>query len=771
MYRKITLNDFKKNKLVTVVIFMFVMMSTLLISLATIMLVTLSGSTENLMKEAKTSHFLQMHSGALNEKDIAKFARNNSEVADYQLSEFLNLENSKMIFNEHSLIDSVEDNGVSVQNEKFDYLLDLDGKKIQAIEGEIYAPVSYLKSGDIKVGDTANLYGNKLKVVGFLRDSQMNSTLSSSKRFLVNESDYEKLKEHGNGEYLIEFRLFDEKKIGEFETKYIESKLPSNGPTVTYPLFKLMNGLTDGLMIAIMLLISFLVIIVGLLSIRFTLTTQLEADMKEIATLKAIGITIKDIKKIYLSKYGILVGIGGVSGFCFSLLLKEQVLGNIKLFMGEGNKASLSILLALLCVTLVCMLILLYVNRTLKFLKKVSAIEGMNNEKAIVNNLFSKKMTLEKSFLKINSFLGLKDLFIRSKTYLTMVLVLIVATFIFIVPMKLYQTVSSEDFSTYVGVGHYDFRMDIQQTDNIDEKVTSLVDTLDKDETITEYILLTTKSFDVYNNKGEVAKLRIELGDHTLFPLSYIAGREPRSANEIALSAMNADDLEKEVGDTILLEVDGKKKEVEICGIYSDLTNGGKTAKATFSENTNKVMWYTVNGNVSNKTNVSTMVESYKEQFDFAKISDVQTFVNYVYGTTIKGILILSYISIVLSVCLTGLMMSLFIKMLIEKDKPELATLKAIGFTTRDLVKQYITRFTSLSLFSISLGTLLSNTLGQKLASLLISNFGVSSFRFSQNGWVISLICLLVLSLVVVLTTIISVKSIKNISIANHIKG
>ena len=108
---------------------------------------------------------------------------------------------------------------------------------------------------------------------------------------------------------------------------------------------------------------------------------------------------------------------------------------------------------------------------------------------------------------------------------------------------------------------------------------------------------------------------------------------------------------------------------------------------------------------------------------------------------------------------------------LIEKDKPELATLKAIGFTTRDLVKQYITRFTSLSLFSISLGTLLSNTLGQKLASLLISNFGVSSFRFSQNGWVISLICLLVLSLVVVLTTIISVKSIKNISIANHIKG
>ena len=36
-----------------------------------------------------------------------------------------------------------------------------------------------------------------------LRDSQMNSMMASSKRFLVNEADYERLSHLGSEEYLI----------------------------------------------------------------------------------------------------------------------------------------------------------------------------------------------------------------------------------------------------------------------------------------------------------------------------------------------------------------------------------------------------------------------------------------------------------------------------------------------------------------------------------------------------------------------------------------
>ena len=55
----------------------------------------------------------------------------------------------------------------------------------------------------------------------------MNSTLSSSKRFLVHEHDYAEIKSLGSMEYLIEFRLKDPSEIGSFETAYASAGLPN----------------------------------------------------------------------------------------------------------------------------------------------------------------------------------------------------------------------------------------------------------------------------------------------------------------------------------------------------------------------------------------------------------------------------------------------------------------------------------------------------------------------------------------------------------------
>ncbi|MFR4753189.1 MAG: hypothetical protein ACLT90_14985 [Enterococcus raffinosus] len=63
-----------------------------------------------------------------------------------------------------------------------------------------------------KKGDSVEVNGHKLKVAGFIRDSQMNASLSSSKRFIVNQKDYQALEKHGSVEYLIEYRVKDTEK-------------------------------------------------------------------------------------------------------------------------------------------------------------------------------------------------------------------------------------------------------------------------------------------------------------------------------------------------------------------------------------------------------------------------------------------------------------------------------------------------------------------------------------------------------------------------------
>lgn len=54
----------------------------------------------------------------------------------------------------------------------------------------------------------------------------MNSMMASSKRFLVNEADYESMQKKGTEEYLVEFRLHEGTDTGVFENAYKEAGLP-----------------------------------------------------------------------------------------------------------------------------------------------------------------------------------------------------------------------------------------------------------------------------------------------------------------------------------------------------------------------------------------------------------------------------------------------------------------------------------------------------------------------------------------------------------------
>lgn len=73
--------------------------------------------------------------------------------------------------------------------------------------------------------------------------------------------------------------------------------------------------------------------------------------------------------------------------------------------------------------------------------------------------------------------------------------------------------------------------------------------------------------------------LLVEIGNHDVFPVSYTEGRQPQKEGEIALSVLQAKDLELAIGDTVTFDLDGLQVPVTICGLYSDITNGGKTAK------------------------------------------------------------------------------------------------------------------------------------------------------------------------------------------------
>ena len=771
MYFRLIRNDILKSKLITLTTTIFVAAAAMLVSLSAILMVNLSGAIDSLMNQAKTPHFMQMHSGDIDTVRLANFAEQNSNVDEFQVLEFLNLDNSQIILDDRSLANNVQDNGFSIQSEKFDYLLDLDGNIINVSDGELYVPINYMKDATTKVGDKAIIGGKEFTVAGFLRDSQMNSMLSSSKRFLVSANDYAEIKNHGSMEYLIEFRLKDLSALGEFETAYASAGLEANGPTITYPLFKTINAFSDGIMIAVILLISVLVVAIAFMCIRFTLLAKIEDDFREIGVMKAIGLRLSDIKKIYLVKYAVIAAGGSILGYAFSLMFKNMLLENIRLYMGESENSSFATSLGIIGILLVFLAIIAYVSGVLRRFRKISAAEairfGISQEKSIG----AKRVCLNKNILlNTNLFLGIKDVLARKRLYATMLAVLVISAFIIIVPQNLYNTISSTSFIKYMGIGNYDIRLDIQQTDQISKKTAEVLDYMNSDSSISKYTILSTKTFKTKMEDGSEENIKIELGDHSTFPIEYSDGRAPAVESEIALSALNADEMSKKVGDTIRVIMNGKESKLTVSGIYSDITNGGKTAKAVFTDHSENIMWSVICAKLSDKTLVDKTISKYADRFTFAKISNIDEFVKQTFGSTIKSVEKASFAAIAIALVITILVTLLFMKMLVAKDRYSVAIMKALGFTNSDITVQYGSRALFVSIIGIIVGTILANTLGEILAGAVISSFGATSFSFSINPLTAYVFCPLLMICSVLITTIIGTSGVGKIKISENIK-
>ncbi|AIQ48469.1 ABC transporter permease [Paenibacillus sp. FSL R7-0273] len=771
MYYRIIRNDMRAGKLITLTTLLFVTAAAMLVSLSAILTVNLAGAIDTLMTQAKTPHYMQMHSGELDLTRFTAFAEQNSKVDEFQVLEFVNVENARIIIGGKSLADNVQDNGFSTQSGKFDYLLGLDGKVITPAEGELYVPIAYMKDGTAKAGDTAVIAGKELTVAGFLRDSQMNSLLASSKRFLVSGHDYTAIQSSGSTEYLIEFRLKELSMLGAFKNDYTSAGLEANGPAITYPLFKMLNAMSDGLMIAIILLVSLLVVSVAFMCIRFTLLATMERDTREIGVMKAIGLRVSDIKKLYLVKYAGIAALGCVLGYALSLVFRGMLLDNIRLYMGGNEKALLTLLLGLGGVVLVFLAVTGYVNRVLGRFRSISAAEAVRSGTTQDKSGGARQLRLSANrLLNTNVFLGVKDVLARKSLYATMLAVIIIAAFVITVPRNLYNTISAKSFITYMGVGNSDLRLDIQQTDLITAKAAEVAAVMEKDPSISRYAVLTTESFTALKEDGTEERLKIELGDHSIFPVEYAKGRAPAADHEIALSVMNADELGKQPGDVITLKSGGRLLDLTVCGIYSDVTNGGKTAKAAFDSQSGEVMWSVIYAELDDKALAGGTAEKYADRFSFAKVSGVGEYVAQTFGPTISSVGTASRIAIVMMLLISVLVTVLFMRLLVAKDQYLIAVMKSLGFTNADLRAQYFARAAAVLVAGIVFGTVLANTLGEGLAGALIGSFGAASFKFVVDPLAAYLFGPLLLAGPVLIATIIGTSGTGQITISGYIK-
>ncbi|MEI2357325.1 ABC transporter permease [Mesobacillus zeae] len=761
--------DLLRNRIITLTLSAFIMLSSLLIASAVGIMVDLFVSMDKLFQKSNAPHFVQMHSGEIDQRLIDKFSFDNELVKEQQTVEMINIDGSNIFLNESQRAEneSVMDISFVKQNPSFDFLLNLENQVIKVSQGEIGVPIYYMQQNDLNIGDKIWVANGNFKkefmIKAFVRDVQMNPSIVSSKRFVINDQDWNIVKANiGESEYLIEFLLTDLDKITEFESMYQSADLPQKGPKITYSLFKTLNALSEGIVALVIVLISLLLIAIAILCIRFTMMTTMEEDYREIGVMKGIGIQSKDIQKLYLTKYIVIAAVASIGGFVLSIFVGHIFTANIALYMGTAEKTVLHYFVPLIGTMVVFIAVLFYCQLVLRKFRRITAIEALRAGSSLDNRQSWRVFKLQKSkFPNVNVFLGIKDVFERFKVYGLVCFVFILSTFIIIVPVNFLNTVESPGFITYMGAGKSDIRIDLQQSMDVGQRFTDMQYYIENDSTVEKYSALVTSTIKILNSEGTYENINVEIGDFTVFPLEYLKGSAPKHKNDIALSYMKANELEKNVGDVLVLIVNGQKQELTICGIYQDISNGGKTAKALLPYDSKNILWYVVNLDVKTGVDVNEKIEEYKKVFYPAKVTDMDEYLSQTLGTTINQLKVVTVSSIVIAISIAVLITGMFFTMLIAKDAIQITIMKSLGFSNRDIQVQYITRSLLVLLIGIVFGTFIAGTLGQELVSLLGSFMGASNIKFVVNSLVSYILCPLLLIIAVTITTLINSMEIK----------
>jgi len=765
----------RRNAIVMLVVFAMVAISAFLSASGAGLIVELVSSLNALFERSVAPHVVQMHSGEFNEREIERWARSQPLVDRYQIAEMIAVDGSQLFLGEGS---SGENGGVMdisfvVQNKEFDFLLDHENRPMRPKPGEIGVPMYYRHTRDLAVGDAVTVelgqFTRRFKIAGFVRDAQMNPSVVHSKRFLVHPSDYAALQAHlPEREYLIEFRLTDLEKTDEFIAAYIEAGLPDRGLMVDHRLFKLLNAVTDGVVAAVTIVLSLLLICIAVLCLRFTIVASIEEDLREIGVMKAIGMSRRRIGAMYLAKYLALSALAALLGYAASVAARPALTAEIALFLGSADKSPVLQAIPPTAAATICVLVTgssAVVLRRIRRISPVAALRSGDAERP-PGRAFAPALRIGRRS-GVNVVLGLRDLAQRPKLYEAIAGIFAVCSTIILIPFHFHSTMNDPSLITYMGIGRSDIRVDLRRSDLVGTRFDDMIATVAADPEIERFSPRVTARFRLVQEDHD--SIAVEAGDFSRFPPAFFKGAAPVGDNEIALSYLNARDLEVQLGDTITLLVNAEERILSISGIYQDVTHGGRTAKASIPYDDDAVLWYTLIADVTAGTDVAAKVGEYSRLFHPARVTDLDGYIEETLGHTILQLGGVARAAVIIALVVATLITSLFLKMLLTKDASRIAIMKSLGFSLRHVRLQYQTTALLLTAVGVTAGTMFANTLGQRLVGVLWTLMGAAQLEFVIRPLQAYLLFPLLLAGVVSLTTALGIRHVKNTTIATTI--
>lgn len=745
----LAINNIKKSKNAAITLIILIMLSIAFSYIGSSVVLNLGSFFDNKVKELNDANV----SFITNNNDVFEktysFLKNNAHTKKVETEDILSLDTAsfksgnKDITTQFVICDA--DNKRTLSS------LTLIEKAKEKPQNSIFLSYNFKAGFGYKVGDKITIKSNNksktFTVYGFFEDTlySNNSDTLISKAYLFHD-DYEKLKtsfpitkckilkaktDTTSNAHLVRKLCVDNlsKELAgkQYNIEGADS-VTAKGSLYEY----------TGILMAILIAFSIVLVVIALIVIGFSIVTYIEDNIKNIGVLQAIGYVNSQVISISLMQFMIIAVLGSILGIIIAFRATPFVSNIVSSMAGLNWASKINVSEALLCVISVLLLVLLITYLSARRIKKITPIVALRS--GMATHSFKKNhIKLDGYKGSLNFAISLKTIFHYIRQNCMIAVIIFVLTFVSIFGTVTYYNfvVNSNFLMNMIGIENIDIQLEAHN--GTSKKVYNEVKA---NENVRKVIKLFDKSF-LLND--ESTRLYV-CDDYSKLENKVIySGREPIHDNEIAISNTIAKSMNKNIGDTISIKIDGISKDFLVVGLSQHMTGFGRSIRIT----ENGYHRYYPDFNIPT---IGVYMKNTSDIKDFIKVLNTKytnedvTVTNY--NVLIESLVepfkapvkLLVSVFIAITVVIVCLILLLLIKIRLLKDRKHLGISKALGYTTMQLVLQTVFSLMPVVITGVLLGSIGGCLLSNSLMAAIVSSMGIYNCSLTINYTYVTLV-------------------------------
>ncbi len=605
------LSNLRKKKVHNALIGLLILLSTLLCATSITVMVSSNNLFTDLHGQTNGSHeMLELRNNLHNPSEVYEWWNRQEDVRTSKLFPYRMLAGMK----KEGEAPSAELSSLTLYMMKtperpfgVDELLFAQGQESAVpAKGEIWLPTSIAYLYDLHAGDRIEFStGDQkftLRVSAIVVDIPFGAPFATDARVWMNPNDYEQELQGVQGQepYMLGLRYDDygsslkhwERFEQDMGTPYLETKISFEQMSSFYLIMNKAIGF-------ILIFLGIVMILVALFTIGFTISDDILSNYRTIGVIKALGLTPRKISLIYLSQYLMISVIAILPGLALSRVLSglviENTLSSLKGIAVPGNRAEslIPVWVGFFVLAAILLCVAAYANKA-RSIQPMQAIRfGMSetdHSKLLKHFNAKEKSLLSFGKAPLSIVLGLRNVMKNKKASILMMILSTVMSAVLVLGFVLLYSIGNiKQTSAAWGYDSSDISLRVVNASSFSR---SEFDTFVRSDERIKNIAWLGSVNGIISGKGEAdsdsaglqsMNVSVYVIDGSYDEVGYTAikGRNPQHKNEISLGISAAKQLNKEVGDTVEVYIEGTKQSLIVSGIFQSIANQSISARIT----------------------------------------------------------------------------------------------------------------------------------------------------------------------------------------------